>query len=266
MERSNQARFFNVKMPGVLTYYKSDDVTTPPQGSIDLRLVLLLDLRVGFCSAEEVTPRFALSGIVVQILSVRNALKKGQVDKARLELELPDRNLIVRARNAEEAQAWQESILAWKDFILDRGVYFPSRGVFDTEGGPNGIPQRVMHGRPIEHKHMANLTVFVVVVVVNINRVQTPTRQQMMMMTMTTMVRSSSTTWRWETRTKTTLVHLLQPTRPVATLLRSTRTYYCLSPCNTCTSTTKHPRLITYRRSPLKQKKCNVPWCIRKRQ
>lgn len=97
-------------MPGVLTYYKTDDTSAPPQGSVDLRLVL----------------------------SVRNPFRKGQQDMKRLELELPDRNLVVRAASVAEAQAWQESILAWKDFILDRGVYFPSRGVFDQEGGPGG--------------------------------------------------------------------------------------------------------------------------------
>jgi hypothetical protein len=106
-----QARFFTVKMPGVLTFYKTEDTTQPPQGSVDLRLVL----------------------------SVRHPLKKGQPDPTRLELELPDRNLLVRAKTAADAQAWQESILAWKDFILDMGVFFPSRGVFDQEGGPTKL-------------------------------------------------------------------------------------------------------------------------------
>lgn len=104
-----QARYLIIRKPGQLLYFKDANTNQDPSGQVDLRVVM------GFNLVED---------------------KKSSHEGVRLDLELADRTLKLRFRTHEDAVQWRETLIAWKDFAIDYGTFFPSTGVMeaDTDG------------------------------------------------------------------------------------------------------------------------------------
>jgi len=75
-----QNRYFVIRPPGIVYYYKKADTTGPPLGSLDLGRAVNVALHRG---------------------------KDGELDATRIDVEMPDGTMKVRCRSEEYAEEWR---------------------------------------------------------------------------------------------------------------------------------------------------------------
>lgn len=116
-----QRRYFIIKTPGNLYYFKSEDTSgTSPQGVVDLRLVINLKMHTHQGSSTK--------------------------DATRIDMELAQRTFKLRCSSDEEGQNWLETLLNWRDYARDHAASVPSQHHHEDEdegayekSGPDSI-------------------------------------------------------------------------------------------------------------------------------
>jgi hypothetical protein len=99
-----QKRFFAVASPGVLRYWKDDNVSKEPHGEVELRSVINLNFIAG---------------------------KKGE--KPRLDLELAEKTFKMRFIKDGDDDYWQNGLKAWKEYAIDQAAHVDADVDLDEE-------------------------------------------------------------------------------------------------------------------------------------
>jgi hypothetical protein len=119
-------RYFQIEEPGVLEYYKKDDVSGEPQGVVDLRLVMSIKLH--------------------------SHSRSGGKDATRIDVDLADRTFKLRCTDAEEAQGWLDALLEWRDHSVDHAALHPT---IHHDGDDDGHEEDEVYG---DSKRLSNLS------------------------------------------------------------------------------------------------------------
>lgn len=112
-----QKRFFAVAAPGVLRYWKDDNVSKEPHGEVELRSVINLNFIPG---------------------------KKGE--QPRIDLELAEKTFKMRFIKDGDDVYWQNGLKAWKEYAIDRATRGDADVDPDEEYDPNADYDKMFSG------------------------------------------------------------------------------------------------------------------------